>query len=203
MNEELSSTGRKAPRYFDRESVLRLSKRDYAALVQLRSIDACARARRACIAYDGSSNFFFEFDPEADLSLFLSCACVLEPDGRNERLLLGRHDTLEELLACLAEEIEPPWPGIHIDVLPELTQMAGASLTRNWRLMQDFWLESALEEIRSTGNFLGMATMCGCGIAGCSSEYLWVKNDWVLMYLRIVAGGISRIDLLAFRILRS
>src|SRR5262245_45467955 len=99
------------------------------------------------------SDYFFEFEPQQDIELFLQHAHFADVVGG--RLIACREDLLE--VAGLQPDV-PPSVSLAIDV--------GSGLPPPFRshAVRDAWTD-----ISRGGEFRGRVTVCSCGIAGCFS----------------------------------
>lgn len=134
---------------------------------------------------EGVSNFFFEFEPEEDIELFLQHAHLGCKDG--DGLLASRED-----LASLAVPLAAVW-----ESPPVLPVPAEGELTAPLRFVSQ---QAAFEAIRRGGRWRGMITCCSCGIAGCFSQDAWVERGLCLVLLTIKGATLVEVDLLPFRV---
>jgi hypothetical protein len=118
------------------------------------------------------SDYFFEFEPQQDIERFLQHAHFADIVGG--RLIACR----EDLLAVAA---------IQAELLPAalLTVHVGSRLPAPLRFnpVRDAWTA-----ISQGDEYRGRVTVCSCGIAGCFSQYVWVR-DSVCIALFTISGA--------------
>ena len=118
------------------------------------------------------SDFFFEFEPQSDIERFLQhahFACIHA--GR----LIACHEDL--LGVATAQPVSPPPESVTLDPERELPLPLRFSP-----------IIASFAAIRQGGEFQGQLTVCNCGIAGCFSQYAWVRGS-VCMALFTVSGA--------------
>ena len=147
------------------------------------SVLHCELPENRLILYDESiSNFWFEFEPQRDIELFLQHAhfgCMSKG-----RLLIGREDLLS---VALLPEVAPstltiPSSG---EALPPL------GFEVDW---------PALEEARSANEWAGQVSIYSCGIAGCYSQYAWFQHGKCLALFTIGGTSLVSVDWRPFRL---
>jgi hypothetical protein len=107
------------------------------------------------------SGYFFEFEPQQDIDRFVQHAHFA--DIVNGRLIACREDLLG-VTAIQAKLL--PAASLAVDV--------GSSLPPPLR---DNPIRDAWTAIYQGGEFRGMVTVSSCGIAGCFSQYAWVRDS--------------------------
>jgi hypothetical protein len=107
------------------------------------------------------SDYFFEFEPQQDIERFLQHAHFA--DIVSGRLIACREDLLG--VAAIQAEL-PPAASFAVDV--------GSRLPPPLRFNP---IREAWTAILQGGEFRGMVTVCSCGIAGCFSQYAWVRDS--------------------------
>jgi hypothetical protein len=159
-----------AMRYVRNQTLLPLSPADLQFVEQVPFRDLPS-AR--LLQFDESvSDYFFEFEPEQDIERFLQHARFA--DVVRGRLLACREDLLG-VVAIQAKLL--PSVSLVVDVASDLPPPF------RFNPMLDAW-----DAISRGGEFRGMVTVCRCGIAGCFSQYAWVR-DSVCLALFTISGG--------------
>jgi hypothetical protein len=118
------------------------------------------------------SDYFFEFEPQQDIERFLQHAHFA--DIVNGRLIACREDLLG-VAAIQAESMSAA--SLTVDVDSRLPPPL------HFNPVRDAWTA-----ISQGGEFRGMVTVCSCGIAGCFSQYAWVR-DSVCIALFTISGA--------------
>jgi hypothetical protein len=182
----------------ERDSILELEGRDYSRLQSdlrstwnhpLRNIRP-SRQRRVpavtdvCLAIDTSrSDFWFEFEPQRDLNLFLDWSCLATYDVANA--LVSRCSK-----ASLREELNMR------------TKHDVAAIARPFLPVEDgrdgygnFFVGSAAKMWTETGHFFGKLAVCGCELPGCAATYAWLEGNNGLLLVEIIAAGLHRVEI--------
>ena len=144
---------------------------------------------RLFLSVNGSlSNYFFEFEPEKDIDIFIDNAYLTNfyPKTGKVKLIDGYAEPLKVLLPRKAPENKD------IAVF-EKSHFLQEEITFN-----NVLIEGAMKELE-TGNFKGQISCCDCGEPGCSSEYLWAEHNVGLVRCRIVAASLIEVQLFPFR----
>jgi hypothetical protein len=140
--------------------------------------------RRDLLLFDATvSDFFFEFEPEQDIERFLQHAHFGGFTGG--RLVACREDLLA--VACQTDE-EPPL-SLAVDLASELPAP--------FRFTPD---RGAFETLGRGGEYQGRVTVCRCGIAGCFSQYVWVRDSLCLALFTINGASLTEVAWCPFRI---
>jgi hypothetical protein len=129
------------------------------------------------------SDFFFEFEPELDIERFLQHArfgCIA-----NGKLLACR----EDLFGVAALVDGEPVASLSIHLASELP--VPFRFTPEYR---------AFEAIAQGQEYRGRVTMCNCGIAGCFSQYAWVRHSLCLALFTISAASLTEVGWCPFRL---
>jgi hypothetical protein len=132
---------------------------------------------------EGVSDFFFEFEPEQDIERFLQhahFACMA--DGR----LLACREDLFSVAARQAGRAPPK--ALVVDLGVELPRPLRFSPVRR-----------GFAAIGGGGDWRGMLTLCSCGIAGCFSQYAWVRESLCVALFTINGACLTEVEWLSFR----
>ena len=140
--------------------------------VAIRDLPSCG-----LILYNETvSNFFFEFDPQQDIELFLRHAYF------GERIAGQLFVSNENLLEVA-------------DLPVSVAHLVGQSTT------DDQWLpprfdpcSESLAEAQSTDEWMGQISICSCGIAGCGSQYAWFRSGECLAIFTISGASLVSVD---------
>jgi hypothetical protein len=122
------------------------------------------------------SNFFFEFEPEQDIERFLQhghFGCIA-----GGQLVVCR----EDLLGVAAEATAEPPVSLAVDLPSELPAP--------FRFTPD---REALAAIGRGGEYRGRITVCSCGIAGCFSQYAWVRGSLCLALFTVSGSSLTEV----------
>ncbi len=161
------------------EQWLRLGEMELPATLQV-------EAGTLVLVFDEeASDFFFQYDPQTDLNLFLERARLarIGPESASTLVLLTTDPLREVLLAALPEikadsgkEKRPRWPFRRLYSFPatRLTQAARAALL-------------------SPRSFCGLVGVCRCGEPGCGSSYAWIEECTVLLGVEIHGNRLDKI----------
>jgi hypothetical protein len=128
------------------------------------------------------SDFFFEFEPEQDIERFLQHAHFGGIVGG--RLVACREDLLGVAALTAGEPVEP----LAVDLASELPAP--------FRFTPD---RGAFEAIARGGEYRGRVTVCSCGIGGCFSQYVWVRESLCLALFTINGASLTEVAWLPFR----
>jgi hypothetical protein len=127
------------------------------------------------------SSFFFEFEPGQDIERFLQHSHFGGMVGG--KLVACREDLLE-VAAFAADEPVP----LAVDLVSELPAPLRFTPDR-----------AGFESIGRGGEFRGQVTVCSCGIAGCFSQYAWVRDSLCLALFTIDGASLTEVAWRPFR----
>jgi hypothetical protein len=158
-----------------------------------------------CLALDKSrGNFWFEFEPEADLHLLLDWSCLTTYDIATRRLRRTGAASLREELAQRMNANGSVSSRTSVDTSAGTSPaVAPRPFTPGmWRAdgYGNYIRDAAVETWQRTGTFFGQLAICGCGVAGCSATYAWLTGDTGLLLVEIVAAGVVRVEIGPFPI---
>lgn len=129
------------------------------------------------------SSFFFEFEPDQDIDLFL----------RHARF--GSIRKNGQQLACLENLYEVASIRATYGNLSLAKVIPGQKLPEP---LQFDLIPEAWATIESGGDFQGQITVCSCGISGCCSQYMWARNSVCLALFTITGARLSEVHWMPF-----
>jgi hypothetical protein len=129
------------------------------------------------------SDFFFEFEPKQDIERFLQHAHFGGICGG--RLIACREDLLGVAALTAGEPLEP----LAVDL--------ASALPAPFRFTAD---RGPFEAIARGDECLGRVTVCSCGIAGCFSQYVWVRDSLCLALFTINGASLTEVEWHPFRL---
>lgn len=135
------------------------------------------------LLYDETvSNFFFEFEPQEDIERFLQHAHFAGVAGG--RFIACREDLFGVAARAESRTAQP----LHVNV--------GTELPLPLRFVP---IPNALVAACRDDEFRGMVTICRCGIAGCMSQYAWVRESVCLALFTIKGACLTEVLWCPFR----
>lgn len=184
---------------FDLETMLRLTGEQFNQLrTTSETITDFAPAKdywieeefsRLFLSFDNSlSSYFFEFDPQEDIDIFIKNSYLTHffPKTGKIKLIKGFEKPLSDLLPEKRFEIS------------EMQQVEKSKFYEEQDIFSDPLNESSVDTLVRTGNLKGQISCCECGEGGCSSEYLWAEENFGLASFHILAAGLQVIRLYPF-----
>ena len=137
-----------------------------------------------------SSSYFFEFEPQEDIDIFIKNSYLTNffPKTGKIKLIKDFKEPLCDLL-----------PKKHIEVI-NLPVIDKLKFGEQQDTFSDPLNESSVDTLVRTGNFKGQISCCECGEGGCSSEYLWAEKDFGLASFHILAAGLQVVRLYPFKL---
>ena len=189
---------------FNKETMLRLTSSQFAELRSEREtivdypsvkdyrIDE--RFARIFLAFDGSlSNFYFEFEPGNDIDTFIHNSYLTHFFPKTGKVKLIDHlaDPLVKLL---------PAKPLDTATIPAIGKAGFSEQLDAHHVFVNKLDEQAVSNLLRKGSYKGQISCCECGIAGCSSEYLWAEDFYGLMSFHIVAASLQVVMLYPFQI---
>jgi hypothetical protein len=185
-----------SPLVIEREAILELAPDQYAQLVrdgacewtydEMEYPNGTREVRPVTdlyLAFDQSrSNFWFEFEPEADLNLLLDWSCLATYDVTTKQLRRTGASSLREELTLRMNANASPATASHDEPRPF------APVKGRGQDGYDHWIRpSAFETWQQTGTLFGQLSVCGCQFAGCGATYAWLTGRTGLLV--VVIGG--------------
>lgn len=187
---------------FDLETMLRLTGEQFNQLATKgETITDFAPAKdysiaeafsRLFLSFDNSlSSYFFEFDPQGDIDIFIrnSYLTLFFPKTGKIKLIKDFDKPLCDLLPERRFEIK------------DIPQNEKSTFLEEQDIFSDPLNESSIDTLVGTGNFKGQISCCACGEGGCSSEYLWAEGNFGLTSFHIVAAGLQVVRLYPFKLI--
>jgi hypothetical protein len=189
---------------FNQETMLRLTSLQFAELkskhetvisyAPAKDYRIDANFARLFLSYNGSlSSFFFEFEPTKEVDTFAHNSFLTHffPKTGKVKLIDGLADPLANLL---------PKRPFDTSAMVAINKTSLLAQLGEQHVFDDKLDENAVSNLLSTGNFKGQVSCCECGVAGCSSEYLWAEDFFGLISFRILAAGLQVVKLYPFQI---
>ncbi|MEO5942812.1 MAG: hypothetical protein ABIP30_06820 [Ferruginibacter sp.] len=149
-------------------------------------------ARLFLVYNSEASNFSFEFDPEDDIDQFINNSTLVNfyPKTGKLEVIPSLNKTLKEILPALCEE-------------KEMTKVISKKLADIESVLHDEILSEKAEVLLASGNFKDQVCCCSCGVSGCSSEYLWAQNFYVLAKFLVSESELAEICIYPFKFINN
>lgn len=136
------------------------------------------------LLFDNSvSDFYFEFEPQADIDRFLQHAHFA---GMSAGRLVACREDMYGVAALQATAALPR----------KLAVDLAAGLPPPLRFTP---VRESFAAIQRGGDWRGMLTLCSCGIAACFSQYAWVSESLCLALFTISGACLVEVEWRPFR----